>query len=160
MHTEGVAEIFPKDTKSDDIRDQLSASPDWATPPSSAAPSLLPTSPAETPRSSYGPLPTSFASPEPEPLSSLMLLAAILHEPSPISPFVPAPSYALRPLILLGSAGLLCGLLPNRLTTRSPKSLGLIFLRATVLLVAQHEAAEARCLGFPLFPLDFDNGLL
>ena len=55
---------------------------------------------------------------------------------------------------------LLSGMLPTRLTTRLPKSLDLISLPATVLLAAQHEAAEARWLGFPLFPLDFYNGLL
>ena len=71
-----------------------------STPPSSAPLSTLPTGLAGTPRSCCGRLPTWFAwQQEPGLLFSLppkLTLAAIPSEPSPISPFAPAPFSAAK----------------------------------------------------------------
>jgi hypothetical protein len=111
-----------------------------------------PTLPAVPPQSSYGLMPTSYdlscgLSP------SLPSLAAIPSEHSPISPFELAPFSAAKLPILFALVGLLSGMFPNRLTTRSPKSLGLTSLRATAILAAQREAAEAHWLDLTLLPL-------
>jgi hypothetical protein len=125
-----------------------------STQPSFAPPLTSPTSPAETPRSSYGLLLTLCASQEQSPLFSLSPLpAAVLSEPSPISLFAPAPSCGVTPLILFGPVGLPAGMLTTRLMTRSLRLLGLCSLHVPAPACAQREAAEAHCLGFPLFPL-------
>jgi hypothetical protein len=72
---------------------------------------------------------------------------------SPIVPFAPAPSCAVKLPILFALVGLPALMFPHHLTTQSLKSLGLCSLPVTAPAYAQHEAAEAHCLGFPLFPL-------
>jgi hypothetical protein len=47
---------------------------------------------------------------------------------------------------------------PYHLVIRLLQSLYPTFLRVTVLPGAQHEAAGAHLLGFPLFPLEFNSG--
>src|SRR6202035_337740 len=127
-------------------------------PPSSAEPSPSPTLHVETPRSSSGLPLTWCASREPAPLSSLAPWAAVLSEPLPISLFAPAPSCAVKPPILLGSVELHAELFSIHLATRLLKSLDPTSLPATAPACAQHEAAEAHWLGFPLSPLDLDSG--
>jgi hypothetical protein len=125
---------------------------EWLAPftqPSSVELLFSPTSPFERLRSSCGLLLTWCASQEPSPLFSLSPLAVILCEPLPISHVAPAPSCAVRPPILLGSVGLHAGVAPNRLTTRSPKSLGLCSLHVPALACAPYEAAGAHWIGFP-----------
>jgi hypothetical protein len=103
------------------------------------------------PQSSYGLMPTSYdlscgLSP------SLLSLAAIPSEHSPISPFELAPFSAAKPPILFALVGLLSGMFPNRLTTRSPKSLGLTSLHVRALACALLEAPEAHWLDLTLLP--------
>src|ERR1700693_3264974 len=116
-------------------------------PPSSSPPSPSPTAPFEQPRSFCGLMPTWYVWQEPNP--SLPSLAAIPFESSPIALAVPAPSSASKMPMRLGSVGLTCEILQYRSTTRSLKLLDPTFSRATVLLAAQHEAAEARWLDLP-----------
>lgn len=126
------------------------ASEPYATFLSSVLPSPSPTSPAVPPRSSCGLKLTLCAWQVPSQLFSLpLLLAAIPSEPLPISPFVPAPFSGEKLPKLFASVGLLSGMIPYRLTTRSPKLLDLTSPRATALLAAPHEAAEARSLDLP-----------
>jgi hypothetical protein len=82
-------------------------------------------------------------------LSLPLLLAAIPFEHSPISPSAPAPFSAVKLPIWFASVGLFGEMIRNRVATRSLKSLGPSFLRATALLAAPHEAAEAH---FPDLP--------
>jgi hypothetical protein len=84
-------------------------------------------------------------------------LVVIRSEPSPILPVVPVPSCAVKPSILFGSVGLLSRMIQNRLTTQSLKSQYLTSPDVTAPACAQHEAAEAQCLGSPLFPLNLDG---
>jgi hypothetical protein len=124
-----------------------------STPPSSAPPSTLPTGLAGTPRSCCGRLPTWFAwQQEPGLLFSLppkLTLAAILSEPSPISPFAPSPFSVVKLPRQFGLLVFRSEMFRNDLATRSRKSLGLTSPRATALLVAPHEAAEAHWLDLP-----------
>jgi hypothetical protein len=121
---------------------------------SSSPPVPSPTVPAAPPRSSCGRMPTWCALQEPSQLFSLSpLLASVPSEPLPISLFVPAPFSAVKLRTLFGSVVPTCGILPYRSKTRSRKSLGLTSLRATALLAAPHEAAEAHWLDSPLLSL-------
>jgi hypothetical protein len=87
------------------------------------------------------------------------VLAAILSQPLPISPFVPAPSSGAKLPRRFGSVGLTCGILRYRSRTRSRKLLDPTSPRATAPDFAQHEAAEARWLDLPFFPLEIDSGV-
>jgi hypothetical protein len=129
----------------------------YASPPSkrlfSAAPLFSPTALSEMQQSSCGLPLTWCALQEPSLLFSLApLLASIHSEPVPISPFVPAPFYAVKPPILLWSVDLLSRTFRSHLMTQSLRLLGLNSLHVPALACAQHEAVEARLLGFPFVP--------
>jgi hypothetical protein len=121
-------------------------------PPSFPWPVSSPTWLFEQLRSSYVLTPTWCVVLEPSLLFSLSPMAAIPSEPSPILPFVPAPFSDAKQPKQFGLVCLFSGVSPNRLATRSLKSLDPASLRATALLAAQHEAAEERWLDLPLFP--------
>jgi hypothetical protein len=74
---------------------------------------------------------------------SLPLQGVILYQPSPISPFELGPFSAEKLPKLFAWVGLFGEMIRNHVATRSLKSLGLTSLRATALLAAPHEAAEA-----------------
>jgi hypothetical protein len=76
-------------------------------------------------------------------------LAVIPSEHSPISPSAPAPFSVVKLPIQFALVGLFGEMIWNRVATRSLKSLGLASLRATALLAAPHEAAEAHFLDLP-----------
>ena len=80
---------------------------------------------------------------------SLPLQGVILYQPSPISPFELGPFSAEKLPKLFAWVGLLGEMIRNHVATRSLKSLGLTSLRATALLAAPHEAAEAHFLDLP-----------
>ena len=80
---------------------------------------------------------------------SLPLQGVILYQPSPISPFELAPFSAEKLPKVFAWVGLFGEMMRNHVATRSLKSLGLTSLRATALLAAPHEAAEARFLDLP-----------
>ena len=86
---------------------------------------------------------------------------ATVCEYPPIVLFAPAPSCDEKPLILLGSLGLTCGILPYRSKIRLLKLLGLTSLAATVFPYAPREAPEAHFLDSPLLPPRvFDSGMI
>jgi hypothetical protein len=114
-------------------------------PPSSAQPSTSPTLPVVLRRFFSGQMPTSY-----DPSYGLSLpLAAIPSGHSPISPSAPAPFSAVKLPISFASVGLFGEMIRNHVATRSLKSLGLTSQRATALLAAPHEAAEAHFLDLP-----------
>jgi len=117
--------------------------------PSSSPPESSPTALFETLRSFYVMLLTWCVSQEP---TQLPLVASIHSEPSPISPFVPAPFSAAKLPILFGSGGLLGEILLNRLKTQSPKLLDPTSLHVPALACALLEAPEAHWLDLTLLP--------
>jgi hypothetical protein len=119
----------------------------------SIPPSPLPSVPFERRRSSSGLKSTLCASQVSSQLFSLPLRASVPYQPLPISPFAPAPFSAAKLPILFASVCCCSGMFRNHLATRSGKSLGLTSLRATALLAAPHEAAEAHWLDLPLLSL-------
>jgi hypothetical protein len=119
----------------------------YFTPPSSVQPSTSPTMPVVLRRCFSGQMPTSY---NPSYGPSLPLpLAVIPSEHSPISPSAPAPFSAVKLPIQFASVGLFGEMIRNRVATRALKSPGLTSLRATALLAAPHEAAEAHFLDLP-----------